>query len=131
MHGRITSYNVCYTKLLRTDFLELADRKKNITDEDLSILMGETTKGQDKIKLNFLQVVSGKTTIPMATVRLDVNGKIMSATESGDGPVDAAIKAIKSIINKEVILEEFLIQAITRGSDDMGKVHMQLEHKHT
>lgn len=110
------------------EFLNLADKKKNITEEDLSILMGEKSQNQKNIKLDFLQVVSGKTTIPMATVRLSIEGKIYSATEPGNGPVDAAIKAVKEIVQKIAVLEEFLIQAITRGSDDIGKVHMQLKY---
>ena len=50
---------------------------------------------------------------------------------TGNGPVDAAFNAVKQIIRKTVTLEEFLIQAITRGSDDIGKVHVQLENKGT
>ena len=126
----VLGYNLSKEELdkIYEEFLNLADKKKSIADEDLSILMGETTKGQRHIKLDFLQVVSGKTTIPMATVRLNVDGKIFSATESGNGPVDAAIKAVKEIVKKNALLEEFLIQAITKGSDDIGKVHMQLKY---
>lgn len=126
----VLGYNLTKEELdnVYAEFLNLADKKKSIADEDLSILMGETTKGQNKIKLDFLQVVSGKTTVPMATVRLNIDGKIHSATEAGNGPVDAAIKAVKEIIKKNAVLEEFLIQAITRGSDDIGKVHMQLKY---
>lgn len=110
------------------EFLKMADQKKNITDEDLSILMGSTTSGQSRIKLDFLQVVSGKTTVPMATVRLNVDGEMISATSAGNGPVDAAINAVKEIIKRKgVVIQEFLIQAITKGSDDVGKVHMQVE----
>ena len=47
----------------------------------------------------------------------------------GNGPVDAAINAVKQIIRRQVTLEEFLIQAITRGSDDVGKVHMELDYE--
>lgn len=110
------------------EFLLLADKKKDINDEDLAILMGESIKKDRQIKLDFLQVVSGKTTIPMATVRVNINGEIISATASGNGPVDAAIKAVKQIIKRKAVLEEFLIQAITKGSDDIGKVHMQLKY---
>ena len=67
----------------------------------------------------------------MATVRLDIAGERFDATSSGNGPVDAAIKAVKQIIRREVIIEEFLVQAITRGSDDVGKVHMQVEFNDT
>lgn len=110
------------------EFLKIADQKKNITDEDLSILMGNPTSGQAKVKLEFLQVVSGKTTAPMATVRLTLDGELKSATSAGNGPVDAAINAVKEIVlRKGIVLQEFLIQAITRGSNDVGKVHMQVE----
>jgi 2-isopropylmalate synthase len=73
-------------------------------------------------------VVTGKNIVPMATVRLDIAGEKFVATESGNGPVDAAIKAVKDIIHRKVALEEFLIQAINKGSDDIGKVHMQIEY---
>lgn len=110
------------------EFLKMADNKKNIGDEDLAALMNNSGDTEQAIKLDFLQVVSGKTTIPMATVRLDIKGEIYSATEAGNGPVNAAINAANSIIKKEMELKEFLIQAITKGSDDTGKVHMQIIH---
>ena len=55
------------------------------------------------------------------------NEKFESAA-SGNGPVDAAIKALKTIIKRQMTLREFTIQAISKGSDDMGKVHMQVEY---
>lgn len=110
------------------EFLKLADKKKDIKEDDLLLLVGDARKEERRIKLDFLQVVSGKNMVPMATVRLDIAGEIFSATESGNGPVDAAINAVRSIIHRKVTVEEFLIQAITRGSDDIGKVHMQVEH---
>jgi 2-isopropylmalate synthase len=72
--------------------------------------------------------VTGKGLEPMASVRISIAGELFQASSVGNGPVDAAIKAIKEIIKKKVVLEEFLIQAITRGSDDVGKVHMQVVH---
>ncbi|MFW6043106.1 MAG: alpha-isopropylmalate synthase regulatory domain-containing protein, partial [Marinilabiliaceae bacterium] len=48
---------------------------------------------------------------------------------SGNGPIDAAFTAVKTLVKRRVQLQEFLIQAITRGSDDLGKVHVQVEHK--
>lgn len=108
-------------------FLELADKKKDIRDDDVALLVGSTEKKGQRVKLDFLQVVSGKSLIPMATVRLDIAGEKFDATASGNGPVDAAINAVKQIIRRQVTLEEFLIQAITKGSDDVGKVHMELD----
>ncbi len=111
-------------------FLELADRKKDLRDDDLVILVGDSpVKKERRIKLDYLQVITGKTLIPIATVSLDIAGEKFNATSSGNGPVDAAIKAVKQIISRQVTLEEFLIQAITKGSDDVGKVHMELDHE--
>ena len=111
------------------EFLTLADKKKDIKDEDLKILVGKTKKEEKPIKLDLLQVVCGKSTVPMATVRLKINGETLSATSSGNGPIDAAFSAVKQLIKRKVRLEEFLIQAITRGSDDLGKVHIQIENR--
>ena len=110
-------------------FLILADKKKEITDEDIRILSGEVFQGEKSIKLEQLQVTCGKSAIPVATIGLNINGEVHTATSIGNGPVDAAFSAVKQLISKTVHLEEFLIQAITRGSDDMGKVHVQLEHE--
>jgi 2-isopropylmalate synthase len=110
------------------EFLKLADRKKDINDEDVMLLVGmEMTKGR-RIKLENLQVLSGKGVKPVANITLDIAGEKFEATASGNGPVDAAIKALKNIIKREMTLKEFLIQAISKGSDDTGKVHMQVEY---
>jgi len=109
-------------------FLELADRKKDITDEDIYILAGKETNNMHRIKLDYLQVTSGKDVRCVAIAGIDIAGEKFEASSSGNGPVDAAIKAIKQIIRRETVIEEFLIQAINRGSDDVGKVHMQVEY---
>ncbi len=109
-------------------FLTLADKKKDITDDDLRMLMGET-KGNRGITLTLLEVSCGTSVTPKAKVAVRVNGKIKNASAKGNGPVDAAFNAVNEIVKKTVRLEEFLVQAITRGSDDVGKVHIQLTHK--
>ncbi len=108
------------------NFLVLADSKKDITDEDLEVLVGHEKKEERVLKLDNLQVICGKSCIPSATVTLNYNGTIMTKNAIGDGPVDAAFKAIKKMIPTEAVLEEYLVQAVTRGSDDIGKVHVQL-----
>jgi 2-isopropylmalate synthase len=110
-------------------FLSLADKKKEINDEDIRILTGEVFQGEKTLKLELLQVTCGKSAIPVATVGLKINGEVHTSTASGNGPIDAAFTAVKLLISKTVHLEEFLIQAITRGSDDLGKVHVQVEHQ--
>jgi len=108
------------------EFLKLADRKKDIKDEDIALLVGDVKQEDRRIKLDYLQVVTGKGLESMASVRVNIAGETFESSSTGNGPVDAAIKAVKNIIKRKVILEEFLIQAITRGSDDVGKVHMQV-----
>lgn len=111
-------------------FLKLADVKKDIHDDDLLIIAGVTRNLQThRIKLKYLQVVCGKSAVPMATVKLDIDGEICTATSSGNGPIDAAFSAVKTLIHRKITLEEFLVQAITKGTDDVGKVHIQIENK--
>ena len=109
-------------------FLELADRKKDISIRDLEVLAGRT-KVDAPIKLETLQVVCGQSTVPTATVQISFGGDTFTETACGNGPVDAAFNAVKSITKRRVHIEEFLVQAITRGSDDLGKVHLQISHK--
>lgn len=107
-------------------FLVIADKQKQINDEDLLALTGNGVALDQPVKLILLQVVAGKSTIPMATVHLDIHGKEKMATAEGNGPIDACVNAVKKIIPNKFQLDEFLIQAITRGSDDIGKVHVRL-----
>lgn len=109
-------------------FVKLADKKKEINDEDLSVLMGGA-KVAHGIELVMMEVLSGDPLTPMAVVKLSVRGKEELATSEGNGPVDATFKAIHKLVPRKVTLEEYLVQAITGGSDDMGKVHVQLSHR--
>ncbi len=110
-------------------FLDLADRKKEIHDYDLLYLVGDLERIQNQtIKLKFLSVTTG-TLQPTATATLVLKfgDRERMATASGNGPLDAAIKAVKSLINETVVLQEFLMQAMTKGSDDVGRVHTQVK----
>lgn len=110
------------------EFLKLADRKKNITDDDILILAGKHRDKDSRIKLEYLQVTSGVGVRSVASVGLSIAGEKFEACATGNGPVDAAITAIKQIIHRQMVVQEFLIQAITRGSNDVGKVHMTVEY---
>ncbi|HPH73337.1 MAG TPA: alpha-isopropylmalate synthase regulatory domain-containing protein, partial [Paludibacteraceae bacterium] len=95
-------------------------------DDDILMLAGVQHAKNPKIKLNYLKVTSGKEVVPEAEIGITMSGKEYEAKASGNGPVDAAIKALKQILKKKMVLQEFVIQSINRGSDDIGKVHMQL-----
>jgi 2-isopropylmalate synthase len=109
-------------------FLELADQKKEVNDADVMMLAGADTADAHAVKLDFLQVTTGKGVKSVASIGLDISGQKFEAAASGNGPVDAAIKGLKRIIMKQMTLKEFTIQAISKGSDDVGKVHMQVEY---
>ncbi|MBQ5416481.1 MAG: 2-isopropylmalate synthase, partial [Bacteroidales bacterium] len=107
-------------------FLLLADKKKEIHDDDLLLLAG--AHGQDHhIKLEYLQVTSGIGVRQVASVGLNIAGEQFESASTGNGPVDAAINAIRNIIRRTVVIKELTIQNIAGGSDDTCKVHMQVE----
>jgi 2-isopropylmalate synthase len=113
-------------------FLEIADTKKEIADHDLLVLMGDGDSNHyddDKgIKVTLLQVVCGDPMRPMATVKLRINGEEKEASAAGNGPVNATINAIHAIIQDSITLDEFSIQAMHGGSEDVSKVNMRVQH---
>lgn len=110
-------------------FLVMADQKE-ITDDDLLFLMsdGEDDPYKNGYKLNLLQVVCGDPLSPTASIRLEYNGQEHEAMAQGNGPVNATIKAIQSVIGKDILLKEFNIQAMHGGSDDVSKVNMKVTY---
>lgn len=110
------------------EFLKLADKKKDINDDDILMLAGADRTGNHHIKLDFLQVTSGVGVRPVASIGIDIAGEKFEAAATGNGPVDAAINALKQIVKRHIIIKEFTIQSINKGSDDIGKVHMQVEY---
>lgn len=110
------------------DFLKLADKKKEVNDDDILMLAGADRTATHSVKLDFLQVTAGVGVREVASIGLDIAGQKFEEAASGNGPVDAAINALKKIINKHMELKEFTIQAINKGSNDVGKVHMQVEY---
>lgn len=115
--------------VLYQDFLDLADKKKEIGDDDLLMLAGVRKALEAKIKLDYLQVTSGVGVRQVASIGLDIDGKKFEAAATGNGPVDAAINATRQIIKEQVTITELTIQNINGGSSDICKVHMQVEYK--
>jgi 2-isopropylmalate synthase len=110
-------------------FLILADKKKEINDSDLNLLMGERNDVKKGISLISMEISCGYPKPPEAKITLSVNGKKKHVKAKGNGPINAAFGAIDKIVQKKVRLEEYLVQAITGGSDDLGKVHIQIKYK--
>ena len=104
------------------------DRGCGVAAAELGLLAGADRTQNHRVKLEYLQVTSGVGVRSVASLGLNISGEKFEAAASGNGPVDAAIKALKKIIDRHMTLKEFTIQAISKGSDDMGKVHMQVEY---
>jgi 2-isopropylmalate synthase len=109
-------------------FKALSDMKKDIYNEDIEmIIMDEIYKIPEKYKLVYLNVTCGKSTIPTATVKIDIDGTIYQDVDIGDGPVDATYKIIKRLVKTSSKLLKFSINSITKGMDAQGEVFVKLE----
>lgn len=109
-------------------FKKLADRKKEIFDDDLeAIVADEILRIPDKYRLLYLNVISGSVAVPTATVQLEVDGKILQDAGFGIGPVDATYATIAKITGTKSKLIRFSINAVTGGTDAQGEVTVRLE----
>jgi 2-isopropylmalate synthase len=110
-------------------FKELADKKHEIFDEDLQALVTEENLEQatERLKLVSLKVCSETGETPVAEVTLNVDGQDMGASMSGGGPVDAAFRAIDTIVNSGCNLLLYSVNNITTGTDSQGEVTVRLE----
>jgi 2-isopropylmalate synthase len=111
-------------------FKALADKKKEVFDEDLEALVDEQLEiTQGLWELVGLQVTAGSNTIPTATVTLkDSNGQTVQDASIGDGPVDAIYSAIQRLTGITVKLTDYRIRAVTKGKEALGEVHVELDH---
>jgi len=108
---------------------DLADKKKDIYDEDLeAVFYEEVYRGKDKYTLVYLNVVSGNVAIPTATMEMMVDKDVVRDAGFGNGPVDATFAAIRNITKTNYSLLKYVVNAITGGSDAMGEVNVQLKY---
>jgi len=108
----------------------LADRKKEIYDEDLEAIVAEEIfKGPEKYKLISVNFASGMDMIPTATVVMEIDGKVAKEIGWGNGPVDAVYRAIQKITQSKCRLSKFVISAITGGTDAQGEVTVHIEEE--
>ena len=109
-------------------FKELADRKREIFDEDLQALISESVVAQvsEHYRLVSLRAHSETGLLPVAQVRLNVGGKELVAEGQGGGPVDATFKAIEQIVQSGTELQLYSVNNITSGTDAQGEVTVRL-----
>ncbi len=110
-------------------FKDLADKKHEIFDEDLQVLMSESSGEalKERIKLVSLKVCSETGETPTAELVLSVNGEEISGSSIGSGPVDATYKAIESIVDSGTHLQLYSVNNITSGTDAQGDVTVRFE----
>jgi 2-isopropylmalate synthase len=109
-------------------FKRLADQKKEIFEEDLEAIISEQIRRiPERYVLKALFVQSGTGQVPTATVELEIDGKAMKQTGTGDGPVDAAYRTIAGMTGTKSRLLQYIVKAITGGTDAQGEVRVRVE----
>ena len=111
-------------------FKDLADKKKQVFDEDLIALVEDTLPAaEETYKLLYVHTASGSDTVPTATIRLEKSGKPLQDAACGDGPVDACYKTIDRLTGLSPELVDYGLHAVTKGKDALGEVTVKLRHK--
>jgi 2-isopropylmalate synthase len=109
-------------------FLILADKKKEIFDDDLRVLMGDEThkKKNEYYELEYIHVTLGTTSIPTATVKIKNEDKILQESATGDGSVDACFNAIERALDVKSRLESYNVRSVTSGRQALGEVIVRI-----
>ena len=109
-------------------FLILADKKKEVYDEDIEALISDKVKHITEVYvLKSLHAESGTGITPTATVEMEIDGRTIKQTGQGDGPVDAVYRTIAAMTGTKSKLEAYLVKGITGGTDAQGEVTVKVE----
>jgi 2-isopropylmalate synthase len=109
-------------------FKELADKRKEILDEDIEALFAEEIlRVPDTYQLDYLNVVSGTVAVPTATVKLRIRGQESQLAGFGVGPIDAAFNTIAKMTGTRSKLLRFAVNSISGGMDAQGEVTVRLQ----
>ena len=108
-------------------FKDLADKKKEIFDEDIVALVDDEVRDNDYIRFVALQVVAGSRGPQTADLELEIDGRVETTHAAGDGPVDATFNAIKNLFPHNANLQLYQVHAVTEGTDAQAEVTVRLE----
>lgn len=115
-------------KIIFKKFKDLSDKKKHVVDEDLEALVTEgLLRTSEAFNLEYMHVTCGTTVMPMASVRMNINGQTIQGANFGSGPIDATFNTIAELTNAKSKMLRFAIQAITEGTDALGEVVIRLQ----
>ena len=108
-------------------FKDLADKRKELVDEDIEALVAEEIlRVTDIYKLDYLNVVSGTSVVPTVTVKLKIKDEEKQSAGFGSGPIDATFNTISKMVGSKSKLVRFTVSAITGGTDAQGEVTVRL-----
>ena len=108
-------------------FKELADRKKEVFDDDLMALVSQNETGDDRLKLKSLRVVCGTEGPQEAEMVMEIDGADVKTSATGDGPVDATFNAVKALFSHGARLQLYQVSAVTEGTDAQATVSVRME----
>ncbi len=131
---KLDEYGIKYTEedlnRIYEQLKALADKKKEVYDEDIEALIYQEfmkLEDEEPIKVEHFQVQSGDNLMPTATVKLLFKGEERTATSTGNGPVDATIKAIQKALDIDTKLLDYSIKALTPNTDAQAEARVVLE----
>ncbi len=110
-------------------FKKVADKKKEVFDEDIEAIVADEVlriEPPERNRLVSLHIASGTDAVPTAEIEMEIQGRSVKATGTGDGPVDAVYKTIKSLTETKSRLLKYSVNAITGGTDAQGEVGVRL-----
>jgi 2-isopropylmalate synthase len=108
-------------------FVVLADKKKEVFDEDLRVLMGdEIFKENQLYVLQYLHVNAGTDIIPTATVQIKTEMEVFQESSTGDGPVDASFNAIERALGFKPKVESYNVRSVTSGRQALGEAIIRI-----
>ena len=110
-------------------FKELADRKKEVYEDDLIALMRQNEGAEDRLRLRSLRVVCGTEGPQQAELTMEIDGEEKSVTATGDGPVDATFNAVKQLFPHGARLQIYQVHAVTEGTDAQATVSVRMEEE--
>ena len=111
-------------------FKDLADKKKEIYDDDILALVGDRFRSNDRLKLNSLLIVAGSKQRPqIAALEMEIDGENKAITATGEGPVDAAFNGVKELFPHDAELLLYQVNAVTKGTDAQAGVLVRLSHE--
>jgi 2-isopropylmalate synthase len=110
-------------------FILLADKKKEVYDDDLRTMMGDEIYREDEFyELDYINVNSGNQSIPTATVRIKTQAENFQESSTGDGPIDALFNAIDRAINTKNQVESYSVRSVTSGKQALGEVTVRIRN---